>query len=244
MKNRLWIVLMLIAALMLAACQPAPATTEEPEATDAPEVTDEPEVTDAPEATDAPTEAVEPTAEVTDAAGGEVEVFSWWTGGGEAAGLEAMIEVFAAQYPDIAFNNAAVAGGAGTNARAVLATRLAASDPPDSWQAHAGQEIIGTYVAAGQIEPLNDLYEEQGWLDVMPETLIPLISEGDNIYSVPVNIHRANVMWYNPAVLEEAGVAEVPADWDAFMAACDAVEAVGKICLSLGPQWTQMHLLE
>jgi glucose/mannose transport system substrate-binding protein len=36
----------------------------------------------------------------------------------------------------------------------------------------------------------------------------------------------------------------VPADWDAFMAACDAVEAVGKICLSLGPQWTQMHLLE
>jgi hypothetical protein len=26
---------------------------------------------------------------------GEVEVFSWWTGGGEAAGLDAMIEVFA-----------------------------------------------------------------------------------------------------------------------------------------------------
>ncbi len=25
---------------------------------------------------------------------GQVEVFSWWTGGGEAAGLEAMIKVF------------------------------------------------------------------------------------------------------------------------------------------------------
>ena len=52
----------------------------------------------------------------------EVEVFSWWTGGGEAAGLEAMIKVFNAEYPDIKFINAAVAGGAGTNARAVLAT--------------------------------------------------------------------------------------------------------------------------
>ncbi|MCK7527084.1 MAG: hypothetical protein MZV64_60485 [Ignavibacteriales bacterium] len=62
----------------------------------------------------------------------KVEVFSWWTGGGEAAGLEAMIEVFSAQYPDVEFINAAVAGGAGTNARAVLATRLQAGDPPDT----------------------------------------------------------------------------------------------------------------
>ena len=97
---------------------------------------------------------VAPPAEVSDLTG-EVEVFSWWTGGGEAAGLEAMIKVFAAKYPDVEFINAAVAGGAGTNARAVLATRLQAGDPPDSWQGHAGQELIGTYVAADQIEPLN-----------------------------------------------------------------------------------------
>jgi glucose/mannose transport system substrate-binding protein len=173
----------------------------------------------------------------------EVEVFSWWTGGGEAAGLEAMIAVFDAEYPDTTFVNAAVAGGAGTNARAVLASRLQANDPPDSWQAHAGQEIIGTYVAAEQIEPLNDLFEEQGWLDVMPETLIPLISADGNIYSVPVNIHRANVMWYNPAVLDEVGVS-VPTSPLELIATCQAIEAAGKICLSMGEQWTAMHLLE
>ncbi|MEK7787251.1 MAG: carbohydrate ABC transporter substrate-binding protein, partial [Chloroflexota bacterium] len=76
----------------------------------------------------------------------QVEVFSWWTGGGEAAGLDAMIVVFGQKYPEVTFVNAAVAGGAGTNARAVLATRLQASDPPDSFQGHAGQELIGTYV--------------------------------------------------------------------------------------------------
>jgi glucose/mannose transport system substrate-binding protein len=78
------------------------------------------------------------------AAAGQVEVFSWWTGGGEAAGLDAMIGVFQHHYPDVRFVNAAVAGGAGTNARAVLATRLQAGDAPDSWQGHAGQELIGT----------------------------------------------------------------------------------------------------
>lgn len=177
------------------------------------------------------------------AAAGEVEVFSWWTAGGEADGLAAMVEVFNAEYPDLTFVNSAVAGGAGTDARAQLATRLQASDPPSSWQGHAGQELIGTYVAAGQIEPLNFLYEEEGWLDVMPDTLIPLISDGDSIYSVPVNIHRANVMWYIPSNLEEWGV-EAPTTWDEFLATAATLEDAGVTPLAIGFQWTHMHLLE
>ncbi len=173
----------------------------------------------------------------------QVEVFSWWTGGGEAAGLAAMQKVFEAQYPSIKFVNAAVAGGAGTNARAVLATRLSANDPPDSWQAHAGQEIIGTYVAAKQVAPLDDFFASSGFGKVLPPTLLPLISADGHPYSVPVNIHRSNVMWYNPAVLTAAGVS-VPATMDEFFAACEKIVAAGKICLSLGPQWTAMHLLE
>jgi glucose/mannose transport system substrate-binding protein len=176
-------------------------------------------------------------------AAGEVEVFSWWTAGGEAEGLAAIVEVMGAENPDLQFVNAAVAGGAGTNARAVLATRLSAGDPPDSWQGHAGQELIGTYVAAGQIQPLNDLYDQNGWLDVMPETLIPLISQGGNIYSVPVNIHRANVLWYNPAVLAANNV-EVPASIDEFFAAAETLQAAGVTPLAMGEQWTSMHLFE
>ena len=32
---------------------------------------------------------------------GKVEVFSWWTGGGEAAGLDAMIKISTAQTPGL-----------------------------------------------------------------------------------------------------------------------------------------------
>lgn len=174
---------------------------------------------------------------------GDVEVFSWWTGGGEAAGLDAMIKVFKEKYPDVNFVNAAVAGGAGTNARAVLATRLAANEPPDSFQGHAGQELIGTYVAANQIEPLNALFDEIGLKDKLPALLIPLISQGDSIYSVPVNIHRANVMWYNPKVLADNGITP-PTTWDEFFTAADKLKAAGIIPLSMGEQWTAMHLFE
>lgn len=191
-----------------------------------------------------PTQPAEPTAPPAETgAKQQVEVFSWWTGGGEAAGLEAMIKVFKARYPDIEFINAAVAGGAGTNARAVLASRLQAGDPPDSWQGHAGQELIGTYVAGNQILPLNDLYESEGWLAVMPETLIPLISDNGNIYSVPVNIHRANVLWYNPQILKDNNI-EVPTTIDEWFAAMDQLKAAGVTPLALGEQWTKMHLLE
>ncbi len=228
--------LLVVFSILLSACQPAAVETpavEEPAAEEP--AAEEP-------AAEEPA-AEEPAAEEP-AAAQQVEVFSWWTGGGEAAGLEAMIKVFNAQYPDIEFVNAAVAGGAGTNARAVLATRLQAGDAPDSWQGHAGQELIGTYVAAGQLESLNFLYEEEGWLEVMPETLIPLISQDGEIYSVPVNIHRANVLWYNPTVLADNNIA-VPTTLDEWFTAMDALQAAGmEAPLAMGEQWTVMHLME
>lgn len=230
-------ILVVMVTALLAACSAAPVATA-PTAETTTEETGGNDTTTTEEPTEGTTEGG------SDTTTGTVEVFSWWTGGGEAAGLEALIKVFSAEYPDIAFNNAAVAGGAGTNARAVLATRLQAGDPPDSWQGHAGQELIGTYVAADQLEPLNFLYEEEGWLEVMPETLIPLISADGNIYSVPVNIHRANVLWYNPAVLEENGV-PVPTTLEEFFAAMDTLKEGGMDApLAMGEQWTAMHLFE
>jgi len=243
MSKKMWysvVALLTITTLALSACGPA-VTATEPPATQPPAT--EPPATEAP-MTEAPTEAPGTEAPATEApASGQVEIFSWWVGGGEAAGLTAMTEVFAEKYPDIEFVNAAVAGGSGTNARAVLATRLQANDPPDSWQAHAGQEIIGTYVAADQVAPLDDFFAESGFADVLPETLLPLISQDGHPYSVPVNIHRSNVMWYNPTVLEEAGI-EVPTTWDEFFEACNTLIAADRTCLALGPQWTAMHLLE
>jgi glucose/mannose transport system substrate-binding protein len=172
----------------------------------------------------------------------QVEVFSWWTGGGEAAGLEALVAEFNKVYPGIEFVNAAVAGGAGTNAKAVLETRLSAGDAPDSFQGHAGAELMD-YINADRLEDLTFLFDEEGWKSVMPATLLPLITVEGKIYSVPVNIHRANVMWNNPTVLKNNGIA-VPTTWAEFFTAADKLKAAGITPLALGEQWTQLHLFE
>lgn len=177
-------------------------------------------------------------------AGGKVEVFTWWTEGGEKAGLDGLVSVFNEQYPDYEFVNGAVAGGAGSNAKAVLASRLQSQDPPDTFQAHAGEELAD-YIEAGQIQDISSLYDEEGWRDVFPEGVLEALTVDGKIYSVPANIHRANVVWANPTVLEEAGITEVPADLDAWLADMEKLRKSGvKSPLGVATDWTQVHLFE
>jgi glucose/mannose transport system substrate-binding protein len=173
----------------------------------------------------------------------EVEVFTWWTEGGEKAGLDGLVSTFE-QQSDFTFVNGAVAGGAGSNAKAVLASRLQSQDPPDTFQAHAGAELAD-YIQAGQIQDVSSLYDEEGWTDVFPQGVLDAITVDGKIYSVPVNIHRANVVWANPTVLEDAGITEVPADIDAWISDMEKLKAGGlEAPLAVATDWTQVHLFE
>ena len=145
----------------------------------------------------------------------KVEIFSWWTTGGEATGLAALIDTFKKTYPDIEVINATVAGSAGSNAKAVLATRMQGGDPPDLFQVHAGAELNGSWVEAGKMESLNFLYEEEGWNEKFPKELLELISKDGEIYSVPLNVHRGNTMWYNKKIFEDNNL-KVPETFEEF----------------------------
>jgi glucose/mannose transport system substrate-binding protein len=175
----------------------------------------------------------------------EVEVFTWWAEGSEKEGLDALVNVFADQHTDFDFVNGAVAGGAGSDAKNVLASRLQTNDPPATFQAHAGAELTD-YIDQGQIEGLSSMYEEKGWNELFPEGLLERLEQDGEIYSVPSNIHRANVVWANSAVLEEAGLdpKATYSSLDEWFTALDKVKAKGKIALSIATDWTQVHLLE
>lgn len=193
------------------------------------------------EATQTPTDTKkEPQAEKK-----SVEIFSWWTGAGEEDGLKALIALFKEVQPDIEVINAAVSGGAGTNAKAVLASRMQGGDPPGTFQVHGGSELNSGWVAAGKMQPLNDLFQSEGWMDKFPQDLLDLVSSDGNIWSVPVNIHRGNVLWYNKKVFEDNNL-EIPTTFDEFFTVAEALKAKGITPLALGDKepWTATHLLE
>jgi glucose/mannose transport system substrate-binding protein len=79
----------------------------------------------------------------------------------------------------------------------------------------------------------------------MPETLIPLISKDDQIYSVPVNIHRANVLWYSKKVFSANNLTP-PKTFNEFFKIADTLKAKGIVPFVLGDKegWESGHAFE
>src|SRR6202521_2439861 len=178
----------------------------------------------------------------------KLEVFSWWTSGGEAAALDALFNIYKKQNPGVEIVNAPVAGGGGSAARPVLQTRLAGGNPPDTWQSHPGHELLDQYVDAGQCEAITDLYKTDGWDDAFPkELVVNFMTKDRKIYAVLAGIHRGNVLWYNTKLLEKNGIkVGDQMTFDQFFAACDKLKAAGIPALGVGDSgiWASAQLFE
>jgi glucose/mannose transport system substrate-binding protein len=167
--------------------------------------------------------------------GGKLEVFSWWTSGGEADALDALFKEFAKRNPTAEIINATVAGGGGTNAKAVLQTRLAGGDPPDTWQVHPGNELLGQYLEPGYVDPITDLYTSEGWDKVMPKGIVEQMSKDGQVYGVLCGVHRGSTFWYNKKVLDKQGIAVGAAmTADEFFKIADQLKAAGITPLCVG----------
>ncbi|GAA0904045.1 ABC transporter substrate-binding protein [Streptomyces thermoalcalitolerans] len=172
------------------------------------------------------------------AAGGQkadqVEVFSWWTSGSEAAALDALIDNFKKANPGVTVRNAAVSGGGGSNAQQVLQTRLVGGNPPDTWQTHPGK-AMSEILDNGLALDLTDVYAAHKWNSVMPKPLIEAMSRDGKVYGVLTGVHRGNVLWFNKKVLAEAGVSVGDRlSRQEFDRALDRLRAKGRTPLCLG----------
>ncbi|MBV8102413.1 MAG: carbohydrate ABC transporter substrate-binding protein [Verrucomicrobia bacterium] len=177
----------------------------------------------------------------------KLEVFSWWTSGGEAAALNALFQDYKERDPGVQIVNAAVAGGGGSAARPILQTRLSGGNPPDTWQVHPGWELLGQYVDAGYCEPLNDIYQSEDWLKVLPGKLTEMVSKNGKQWCVLTGVHRGNDLWYNKKVLNKAGIKIGDSlGIDEFLSDCEKLKAAGITPLAIGDSgiWTNAELFE
>ncbi|RIJ70564.1 extracellular solute-binding protein [Nakamurella silvestris] len=176
-------------------------------------------------------------------AGGKVGVYTWWAAGLEKDGLDALLALFRAEYPNDRFVSLAVNGG---DTQPQLEIDLKHDNPPDSFQWHAGAEL-SDYIKNGQIQPVDDVIAELGGSAVFPQGLLDRLTVDGHIYSVPANIHRVNMVWANPKVITSAGLdpAVIPGDMEAWIADLAKIKASGvDTPLTVGGTWTQVQLLE
>src|SRR5256886_2423920 len=174
-----------------------------------------------------------------------LEIFSSWTWGSEAEGLKALVQAYEQRHAGVEVVNVATAGSATTNDMAILTARMLGGNPPDSFQAHGGEELASTWVTSGYVEPLTPLYEREGWAAVLPKSLLNIVTYKGDQYSVPVSVHRGNVLWYNKKILDENKLAP-PTSWDEFFKVASALRAKSITPLALGDKnkWEAAHLFE
>lgn len=176
----------------------------------------------------------------------QVEAITWWATGVEKTAFYDLVAVFAEENPGIDFIDASVRGTGGAKARQAIAARLDADNPPDTFQAAAGAGLTD-YIDDGDLQDLTSFYAENGLTDYYRAGLLELLSVDGKIYSVPSDIHRANVLWTNNSVLKGAGIDPevVPGTIDAWLADLEKVRQSGvEYPLSLGNDWTQVQLFE
>jgi glucose/mannose transport system substrate-binding protein len=176
----------------------------------------------------------------------QVEAITWWASGTQKTALYDLVDVFTQANPDIQFIDASVRGAGGAKARKSIAARLAADNPPDTFQAAAGA-ALSDYVADGELQDLTTFYADNGLTDVYRAALLELLSVDGKIYSVPSDIHRVNVLWSDVKLLTAAGIdpTVAPANIDALLVNLQKLRASGvEYPLALGDGLTRLQLFE
>ena len=155
---------------------------------------------------------------------GTVNVYHWWTAGGEKDAIESVVDGFKDTYGKIKAKSNAIPGGAGGAMVMKVKVLQQAGKSPETFQAHPGQEIE-PYLQSGMLLNLNQVWDYADLSERALPGLEELCTASDgNKYIVPIGIHKSNVIFYNIHVFEELGI-EIPdhedITWDEFWSLCD-----------------------
>lgn len=175
-----------------------------------------------------------------------LEVLSWWTSASEKPALDQLFADYTAAHPGVQVDDLSVAGGSGSNVQVVLAQRLKAGNPPDVWQTFVGASVQA-YAGSGQVADVSSIYAQGGFAQSLPPGLKDAVTRDGKQFGVPTGAHRSNVLFYNLAALEKAGV-EVPATGytlETFVADLGKAKAAGMpLCLGGKDTFTAAELFE
>jgi glucose/mannose transport system substrate-binding protein len=173
-------------------------------------------------------------------AGGTVEVLHWWTSGGEAKAVGELKKAFEGQGGK--WIDSPIAGGGGDAAMTALRARVVAGDPPAAVQLKGPG--IQEWAKEGALNDVDDVAAKENWDSVLPPVLASIMKYKGKYVAAPVNIHRVDWIWANPAVLAKVG-ASMPTTWKEFNAVADKLKAAGITPLAHGGQpWQDATLFE
>lgn len=183
------------------------------------------------------------------AAAGEVTLTVWdqEVRGGQNEQMEQLNAAFMEAYPNVTIERHSQAF---EDLETTLRLALTDADAPDVVQANNGRNMMGRFVEAGLLLPLDDYAEAFGWFDRYSPTVLQYSTYSDDavvfgdgsLYGL-AQVGEVVGVFYSKQKLADLGL-ELPADWAAFDEALAAAAEAGETPLLLGniEQWPALHV--
>jgi len=175
--------------------------------------------------------------------------YHWWVSAGEQTAINSLINLFSEKYPETTILPTPIitqsSSGGGNVLFNLVESEVSLREAPDAFQMHAGYEGR-PFFEAGLLEPVNDIWESEGLTKVVPRIIQAMCQFQGEYYSVPIDIHRTNIVWYNKELLDKNNINPVDLNnWDKFFAACDKLKNSGiNYPIQMGTTWTAQHTFD
>jgi glucose/mannose transport system substrate-binding protein len=142
----------------------------------------------------------------------DVEVFHYWTTASEAKSIAVLERLTTEQ--GLNWVDATVEGAAGENAFDSLEDRVLEANAPDIGQIK-GRDIQ-RWARLGILQPLSSIDANLRWQSTLPEAFLDHLKLNDELYAIPIHIHRTNWLWISKEALRIADL-PAPKTWTDFI---------------------------
>ncbi|MDR1633908.1 MAG: ABC transporter substrate-binding protein [Bifidobacteriaceae bacterium] len=167
-----------------------------------------------------------------DVAAADSGTVTWWGWTPDTPVAEKYIEKFNEEYPDI---KVTYKNYENVDYRNAITPALESGSGPDVYNISAGGGSADAW--GGFALDQSKLAEEAlgaDWRSLFTEGYVEQLTTSDGIMAaVPLGGMAAGFVWYNDNIFAEAG-ATPPTDYDSWVDACAKIQAVGKICFTVG----------
>lgn len=155
-------------------------------------------------------------------AGGELNIYHWWTAGGEKEAIDSAINIFREKYPNVKVVSNGIPGGAGGAMVMKVKVLALAGNSPETFQAHPGYELQ-PYLESGLLHDLSELWSYADLESRLLKGIAEMCKFDGRYYIVPIGVHKTNMVYYNKKIFEEYNITppEEPVSWEDFWALCD-----------------------
>ncbi len=143
----------------------------------------------------------------------ELDAYSWWRRPSERGAFDNILSLYNSEHKDYEATNPITPNNA-SEVRATLTARLLANAPPSTFQANIGADLMrwsvvdateldGGVTSSSRVLPLADFFVKSGLETALPHEIRDAVARvpGGTPYTVPVDVHRLNMLYYNTASL-------------------------------------------